>query len=240
MLQQEAKIGDAANMKLARILALTLASIGLLSTPAHADIAGRYETVDENAIMEMEMTIEADEEGNVRTQVARLGAYFLLREGQMYQVANGETGPFVVRVTDLMTLQAEFASEFFRDSPSEVDIPSQVFAVFEEEVVQGRNGTGYGIISETSPEPLYAPIVVSDDLSLAPLGEAIAASNEAMAENMTAWGQMGTVLGMMNSEMLTVLRKGAPLRLLRLELKDVYLEASPPGRFELPANPITL
>ena len=49
-----------------------LASV--LAVPAQADIAARYETNDENAVMKMEMTVEADNEGNVRTQTARLGA----------------------------------------------------------------------------------------------------------------------------------------------------------------------
>lgn len=210
------------------------------ASPAHADIAGRFETVGDGSPIRLEMTVEADEAGNVRTQMARLGSYYLLRDGELYQVTHSDGEQSVVRVADLMTLQAELSKDFFPDEPMPMDQPLQRFAAMGSEVVQGRSGIGYGMVSDDSPEPRYASIVVSKDPSLAPLGRAIVASNEAMAGSMSGWGQMGTMLALMNEDMLAVLRTGAPIRMLQLELTDLSSDPIPSERFDLPAEPLTL
>ncbi|MEH6722413.1 MAG: hypothetical protein V7686_02690 [Qipengyuania sp.] len=227
-------------MRIAPSMFAALVLVGVGSTPAHADIAGRYETVDEDAVMKMEMTIEADEHGNVRTQMPRLGAYYLVTDGEFYQVAAGKDGPLVIRLADLMTIQQEFAEEFFADRPEAWERQTETFAPMDEQTVGDRVGTGYGIVNEDNPEPQYALLVISDDAQLAPLGQALANSNEAMADSMSSWGAMGSVLRMMNDEMVAVLRKGAPLRMMSIELTDVSLDPIPPVRFALPAEPMTI
>ena len=227
-------------MKKTRTLIAGAILASVLAAPAQADIAARYKTNDENAVMNMEMTVEADNEGNVRTQMAHLGAYFLLSDGELFQVANSESGLFVVRVSDLMRVQGEIAQEMFQNPPPEMDLPKQSFAPMDPEIVSERQGIGYGIVSDDYPEPRYASIVVSDDPALAPLGDAVVRSHQAMASSASAWGSMGTMLGMMNEEMLAVLRKGAPLRLMKLELTDISTEMIPAERFELPAEPLTI
>jgi len=217
---------------------LVMASVG--STPAYADIAGRYETVDDDAIMEMELTVEADEHGNVRTQTARLGLYYLLTNGEFYQVMAGKDGPLVIRLADLMAVQQELAEKFFADRPEAWEEPTETFAAMDKQTVGDRVGTGYGIVNEDNPEPQYALLVISDDPQLAPLGQALANSNEAMANSMSGWGAMGTVLRMMNDEMVAVMRKGAPLRMMSIELTDVSLDPIPAERFSLPAEPMTI
>jgi hypothetical protein len=227
-------------MKTRQIFLASFFAAITIASPVHADIAGRFETVGDDSPIRLEMTIEADEAGNVRTQMARLGAYYLLRDGELYQVAHSDGEQSVVRVADLMTLQAELSKDFFPDEPTPMDQPLQRFAAMGNEVVQGRSGIGYGMVSEDSPEPRYASIVVSKDPSLAPLGRAIVASNEAMAGSLSAMGQMGTTLALMNEDMLAVLLTGAPIRLLDLELTDLSSEPIPSERFALPAEPLTI
>ena len=227
-------------MNTLRLLVVGVILGSILAGPAQADIAARYETTGDDTVVKMEMTVEADEHGNVRTQMARLGSYFLLRDGELYQVSIGESGPFVVRVSDLMTVQAELAEEILTDGAPEMEIPLQLFAEMETEVVGERVGTGYGLVSDEYPEPRYASVVISHDPELAQLGEALVKSNEAMTKTTSAWGQMGTMLGVMNAQMLEILRKGAPLRMMQLELTDVSDEKIPPERFALPAEPLTI
>jgi|GEM_PF-2349531 len=227
-------------MRIVRAIGAGLLLTAAIPVPVYADIAGRYETVDEDAVMKMEMTIEADEHGNVRTQMARLGAYFLVSDGEFYQVATSEEGPSVIRLADLMAIQKEFAEDFFADRLEAWEKPTETFAPMDEETVGSRVGTGYGIVNDDNPEPQYALLVISDDPQLAPLGQALANSNEAMADSMNGWGAMGTVLRMMNDEMVAVMRKGAPLRMMSIELTDVSLDPIPAERFELPAQPLTI
>ncbi len=77
------------------------------SSPALADVAGRYENSDKNAVLEMEMTVETDDAGDVRFQMNGTGSYYLLLEGELYSVQKGSDGYTVVRVADLLVVQQE-------------------------------------------------------------------------------------------------------------------------------------
>ena len=101
----------------------------------------------------------------------------------------------------------------------------------------GRKGIGYGIIPENGAEPMYASIVVARDSNLAPLGQAIAFVQDASIKGM---GSMGSMLGMMNAQMVDLLQAGAPLRMLNIELTDVSFDKIPEARLALPTEPLTL
>ncbi len=227
-------------MRIAPTILAALVFAGAGSTPAHADIAARFETVDEDTPMKMEMTLEADENGNVRIQIPRLSFYYLLTDGDVFQVTASERGPTVIRIADLLTVQAEIVDEFFPKKEETLEVPKSNFARMGQETVGGRIGTGYGIVTEEDQEPQYASLVISDNPQLAPIGEALADSKAAMAKSLVSLGSMGTMLEMMDEEIIDILRQGAPLRMLSIELTDVSLDPIPPERLALPAEPLTL
>lgn len=215
-------------------------SSACLPIPAMADIAGRYETRDGNAVIEMEMTVEADDSGNVRFQMAGSGGYYLFHDGELFVVEKDNDNFTVIRTADLFAVQQEAMARlgWKGADPSEgMTPPSFQFAPMGEEIVGGRAGIGYGIVSETNEEPMYASIVIGSDPELAPLGQAIAFAQQASVKGM---GSMGSMLGMMNADMIELLQGGAPLRMLKIELTDVSLDPIPKVRFELPAEPLTI
>ncbi|WP_370178022.1 hypothetical protein [Alteriqipengyuania sp.] len=226
-----------------RIIAALLASLtfaALPATPAHADIAGRYETVDDNALMNMEMTVEADENGAVRIQMANLGSYYLMSEGDLYLVTKDADDFVVVRMEDQLTVQREAMDRMGVKLPDSEDFISDLkskFAPMEPQTVGGRAGMAYGILNEKLGKPVYASIVISNDSALAPLGKAIVDANSASLKGM---GQLGTMLGMMGESMMALLEQGAPLRMLSVELTDLSFDPIPPDRFTLPAEPLSL
>ena len=70
-------------------------------------MAGRYETVDENAVIDMEMTIEADGTGRVRFQMAGMTGYYLLNGEELFIVEKDGESFVVTRTADLFVLQQE-------------------------------------------------------------------------------------------------------------------------------------
>lgn len=212
----------------------------LVSTPAIADVAGRYETQDENAVIDMEMTVEVDASGNLRLQMAGMGSYYLVRDGDLFVIQKDNEGFSVSRMADLLAVQQEAMSRLGWKGSEILEghsPPSATFAPMGEEMVGGRTGTGYGIVSEGNTEPVYASIVIGSDPELAPLGQALAAAQDASIKGM---GSMGSMLGMMNAQMIELLQEGAPLRMLKIELTDVSFDPIPETRFELPAEPLTI
>lgn len=220
------------------------ASFGLacacVSTPAMADVAGRYETRDEDAVIDMEMTVEADNAGSVRFQMAGTGGYYLFREGQLFVIEKSHDGFSVSRMADLFAVQQEAMARLGWKGANMLDgqsPPSFEFAPMGSETVGGRIGTAYGMVSEANGEPMYASIVIGSDAKLAPLGRALAYAQESSVKGM---GTMGSMLGTMNAEMIDLLQDGAPLRMLKIELTDVSFDPIPPTRFELPEEPLTI
>ncbi|WP_128891226.1 hypothetical protein [Erythrobacter sp. HKB08] len=227
-------------MKLPRIYLAAAAALVALPSAAQADVAARYETVDDKAVIDMEMTIEADENDNVRFQMARTGGYFLLRDGEMYQVQKTVEGYEVVRTRDALLVQQEAMAKLGWKIPDMVNAPELAaprLEPMEEETVGGRVGTGYGMVGQGMDGPIYASLVVSTDPELAPIGSAMASANENMLKGM---GEMGSMLGMVGEDMLALMKQGAPLRMLSVELTDVSFDPIPQARFELPAEPMTL
>lgn len=227
-------------MKTHKVFGCLALACMVASTSAMADVAGRYETKDENAVIAMEMTVEADDAGSVRFQMAGVGMYYLLRGEELFVVQKDSDGFSVSRMADLLTVQQEAMSRLgwkgveMSDGQSP---PTVEFASMGEEAVGRRTGTGYGIVSETNKEPMYAAVVIGNDPKLAPLGQALAAAQDASIKGM---GSMGSMLGMMNAQMIDLLQKGAPLRMLQIELTDVSFDPIPQSRFDLLAEPLTL
>ena len=227
-------------MDFLRYFAASMFLIFSLPSTALADVSARYETMDDDAMIDMEMTIEANSNDSVRIQMAGQGGYYLLREGALYQVGKEAKGFVVMKVTDLLTVQQEIMAKMGARLPTFGDPASALetsFAPMQPEIVGGREGIGYGIVSAQTPDPVYASIVIGSDPSLAPIGEAIALANSSSIKGM---GDMGAMLGLMNEEMAALLRKGAPLRMLSVELTDVSFADIPATRFELPTEPLTL
>jgi hypothetical protein len=208
------------------------------ATSALADVSARYETIEESAVFNMEMTIEASEDGHVRMQMGNLPAYYLLRGGELYSVQNGYEGPIVVRIEDQLQIQSEFSGRMFNGPlPEDVQLPDWQFAAMGEEVVNGRSGTAYGIVPDEGGEPVYALMVIGHQPELAPLGEAMRLANEGMIRSVPPFF---SVFAAANDEMVALIGRGAPLRITGLALTDVSTEDIPPHRFELPAAPLTI
>ena len=223
-----------------------MATAGLLlvcvccSSPALADVAGRYETTDKNAVFEMEMTVETDDAGDARLQMGGMSGYYLLHDGVLYSVQNGSDGYTVLRVADLLVVQQEVSKRLGWKQPKLPDdlvSHSLEFAPMGEETVRGREGNAYGVISKANDHPVYASFVIGTDPKLAPLGRAMAFADESEIKGM---GSIGTMLGSMSAGMTKLLQSGAPLRILDNELTDVSFDPIPKSRFELPAEPMTI
>lgn len=211
----------------------------LLAAPAFADIAGRYETVEDGRTFDMEMTIEANDSGDVRVQMAGTAFYYLLRADEFFIVQRESDAFSVVRLGDMFAVQREVLDRMDWNEPQ---LPAEAlendwaFAAMGDVTVGGRDGTGYGIVPEGANEPMYASIVVGKDEALAPLGQAMARANSAGIEGM---GSLGTMLSGMNAEMAALFENRAPLRILTVELTDVSFDPIPEIRFALPAEPLT-
>lgn len=207
------------------------------STAASADVAARYETQDKDAPFDMGMSIEADDRGNVRMQMPRLNTYFIFRDGTLYQITQDRTGAFAVRVEDALIVQQEMLAKLGMRMPADMPEPDLVLAPVGPETVGTRQGMGYGLTGKDSAPPNFAAFVISDDPALAPIGMALALAN---ANSLKGMGEIGTMLGLLNDELLAMLRKGAPLRIMSMELTDVSTDPIPPARFTLPAPPTSL
>lgn len=223
-----------------RLSALVLPLLALVPTPALADVAGRYRTIDRDALVAMDMTIEADDAGNVRVQMGGMSAYYVFREGNLFIVQRGSTGLVVARASDMMTVANEAMQRMGASRLSERaggDLGDFDLAPMGEEVVNGRTGMAYGIRPKPGEKPVYASFVISSDPRLAPLGRALAQANEGMVQDM---GSLGTMLTRVNGEIQQVMARGAPLRILGIALTDVSYEKIPQERFALPVEPVTI
>ncbi|HSG33663.1 MAG TPA: hypothetical protein VLA37_03950 [Sphingomonadaceae bacterium] len=225
------------------LFGMAFATLGLSATPAWADVAGRYETIDENSFFKMEMTVEADSAGNVRVQMARQASCYLLLDGELYVIGRDTSGIIVTRLEDAVAAVTEAAQQmgfddsFLQDEP-EPSVPT--FVAMGEETVGDRKGTAYGMAGADGSEPLRADFVISNDPRLAPLGKALADLQKSMKPSTSAFGRVSIALGRMTDEMVAVLEQGAPIKMTQLELTDFSLDAIDPERFRLPAEPLTL
>ncbi len=226
-------------MKIAGSIFASLLAAGVWATPAHADIAGRYETVDDDTHFQMEMTFEVDDVGNVRIQQGGSPSYYLLRDGEFYLVGRENGEPSVIRLSDAMVIAGEtFDRMGARDAFDEVpEFEPFNFSEMGPQTVSGRTGMAYGIVSDGNDEPVWASLVIGDDPRLAPLGRAMA---EAQASQVSGMGSLGTMLQNLSGNMQEVLNKGAPLRWMSIELTDVSFDEIPAERFALPSEPISL
>nr|WP_166178223.1 hypothetical protein [Altererythrobacter segetis] len=215
-------------------------ALSAFAFPAAADVAGRYETKDKNAFFTMEMTIETNDAGDVRMQMAGQANYFLLKSGVVYTVGRGEAGPVVERVADMLAVQADTLrriglSDRLADAAGKA--PQTEFAKIGPESVGPWKGTAFGFKSDTGKPGPYAAFVMSDDPRIAPLGKGIAAMN---ADMMGAMGNMFPGFGQFGQDFLRFLATGTPIRMINVELTDVSCDRIDPERFALPAAPLAL
>src|SRR5688572_18146281 len=142
--------------------AMTALALGLTTSAARADVAGRYETTEEKPFIDMEMTLETDDGGDVRMQMAGQSSYYLLTGGELFVVSLGQTGPTVVRVEDLLTVQAEALERMGvtdRFTPDPADTPRMEFVELGPETAGAWSGTAYGFRS-SSAEGFGRPLLV--------------------------------------------------------------------------------
>ena len=222
-----------------RMMMPTMVALMLTATPAAADVSGRYETVDEDRMIDMEMTLEVDDAGNARIQMAGSNGYYLLHGGELFMVSwqAGETT--VVRMADAMVVAQEVMARLgvpddFGDGPTPEPF---MFEPMGEVEVRGRTGTAYGIASEAEADPVFGSLVISNDPRLAPLGRAQSEAQRLQAQGM---GSIGMVLQRLGGNMQEVMASGAMLRWLGIELTDVSFDPIPPERLALPGEPVTL
>jgi hypothetical protein len=232
-------------MDMRRILMMGMAglTVGLLARPAFADVAGRYENTEEHPFIDMELTIEADEHGNIRLQMAGMPAYYLLRDGEFYVVGREADRTSVSRMVDAIAISQEAAARMgidetvFNDAPEPE--PMNFTAVGEERVGEWT-GTAYGLAPSDGGDASPATFVISDDPRLAPPGKALVDSQKAMAAGMISFGRIGIMMGRVNAELVSLLEKGTPIRMTQLELTGYSIDPIDPERFALPAEPLTL
>jgi hypothetical protein len=215
-------------------------ALSVFAFPASADVAGRYETKDKNALFTMEMTIETNDAGDVRAQMAGQSNYFLLKSGVLYTVGRGEAGPIVERVADMLAVQAETMRRLgMSDQLAEAagKLPQLEFAKIGPEAVGTWQGDAFGVKSDSDEIGPYAAFVISDDPRIAPLGKAIAAMNSDM---MGTAGKMMPGFGQLGQAFMKFLSNGTPVRMMNFELTDVSDDRISPERFDVPAPPQTL
>lgn len=228
-----------------RLFALAaLLPCGLTAAPAAADISARYEFEQGGGSFNMAMTLEIDGNGNERVQMANQPGYMLILNDVIYMVNRGPTGVYVTRMDDFVTVFGEMSKRMGFDKavaamPESATEKPPVIAPMGQKVVNGRTGTAYGI-SVDGKGPVYALIVISDDPKLAPLGAAFVksfAQSAGMANKMLpGLGSMGGYFG----PDAALLKKGAPLSLVMMNLSDISFAEIDDGRFTLPSQPLSI
>lgn len=223
---------------------LAMAALTLAAAPAVADVSARYETEQRGSSLRMEMMLEIDSGGNMRVQMGAMPMYMLMLGSDMYMVARGPTGVYVVRIEDFATVAREFIDrmESVRDMPdgtADPEAEQQRLVALGQREVNGRTGTAYGAPAH-GDTPEYVQFVISDDPSLAPIGAAfvrsLVNSTETASRMIPGFGNIRNGL----APEMELLNRGAPLTMASMSLTDVSLEEIDDSRFALPAEPLTI
>jgi hypothetical protein len=201
------------------------------STPAFADITANYV----GATSADTMKIEIASNGDVRGDISNQNSYFITRDGHGYVVEASANGPVVMRVEDIVAVMAEQTKKL-PEMPADVDKIMPAFALVkgEQVTIRGRQGIAYYMGSRSSTD--RPTLVISGDPALAPLQIALDRQYDMSIE------MMGHLLGTANpfSSMEDVLKTGAPLVFIGMELDTINDDPIPAARFALPAAPVSL
>jgi len=217
------------------VRALLLAFFAAAAPPALADTTAVYGSPRPG----FSMTVEINDNGDLRGEIAGQPHYFIKRAGELFLIEKTEAGRRVTRFTDLKTAMLEQMPKLLPRMPSGAadGLPRMDLVPRGEVVVNGRRGKAYFDTSgegELYPEPV---VVISDDPALAELGKALAAQYAFSTLLIGEWlGQVPAFI----SQTQRILESGAPLRFANMELKSVSAAPIDPDRFTLPGLPETL
>ena len=210
--------------------------------PAHADIAALYGVQSEDDFeqaMDFAMTIEVNGNGNARLHITGRTSYFLIRNGEVYKVSKGIDGPYAEKLSDLEAVIAN-AGQAGGISLELVDqFPSVELVDSGKTKVGSWEGSAF---AQREYGELGRPeLVISEDATLKPIGEAFAQFIDGR------FGALRSLLlinlfgsfGLYDPEVLKLISSGTPIRLNSLELASLSQEEIDPARFELPARVLT-
>lgn len=226
-----------------QVMILLAAMLG--PVPALADVSARYEAPKrEHFHFKLDMTIEVDDGGNVRTQAGEQAAYVLILDGVSYWVGKDHAGLFVVRIDDMATVFGEMSLRMGfpgneMDPKTEAEQSKEAYVAMGSREVHGRKGIAYGMSFRGKP-PEIAEYVISDDPRLAPLGQVFAKSFKLSANSLTRMLPGSSLMAGAFEPIGELFKKGAPIQIMSQELTDVSFDPIDPARFRLPAEPLTI
>ncbi len=215
----------------------------LWAAPALADTTAVYTFGDGK----MTMTLQIASNGDVRTEMGGTMLEELrkkvpdmptpgtiTRSGEYYFIQPGPDGVVVISVSDAAAVMGEHLGQHPREGLT-APYSSPKFMAAGPVTVHGRAGIAYAPESEASADRRPS-FVLSADPALGELRDAMARHFEkslSMGHSAGFWDEpTGT-------NVVDLLRSGAPLRIGGMELVDVKHDPIPPERFELPAPPLS-
>ena len=210
--------------------------------PAHADISALYEVQSEDDFeqaIDFAMTIEVSESGDARLHITGRTGYFLIRKGEAYKISRGVDGPYAEKLDDLDAVIAN-AGQAGGISLELLDQLPPIELVDSGKIKVG-SWEGSGFARREYGELGRPELVISQDASLKPIGEAFARLLDGRfgALRSLSLTNLFGGFGFYDPEVQKLLEAGTPIRLNSLDLTSLSQEDIEPARFELPARVLT-
>lgn len=208
---------------------LAAALLGLLPTPAFADVTARY------AVGNDVIVVEADDSGDYRAAIDGKATIFH-RGGTDYLMLQDRPGGEAM-ITELSAFLALMGQVGAARSPEPGKSPVFTLAQAGEAEIDGRKGTRWTMTIDRPGEKALAA-VMSSDPALAPLGvvfrRTIAAGIRFFAATVQNTGNFATVA-------TELFAKGTPIEIsgpIAVKLTSIDRAEIDPKRFELPGKPV--
>lgn len=211
--------------------------------PASADISAIYEVQSDHEFaqtVDFAMTIEVNDNGDARLHLTGRSGYFLIRDGEAYQVSRGIDGPYAEKLDDLEAVivnagQAGGISlELLKQLPK--------IELADKGIVQVGEWQGRGYAQDGDEMGSGWPeLVISQDESLRLIGGAFSllSSGRFGAMRMLTLNNLFGGFGFYDPKVRELIATGTPIRINMLELSETSTNEIDHTRFELPERVLT-
>lgn len=223
--------------------ALCAALLGGIAMPVSADISAIYEVQSDDEFdqtLDFAMTIEVNDVGDARLHLTGRSGYFLIRNGEAYQVSRGIDGPYAEKLDDLEAVIANAGQAGGISLELLEHLPKIELVDKGDVAVREWQGRGYAQLDDEMGSG-WPELVISEDKSLRLIGGAFSrlTSGRFGAMRMLTLSNLFGGFGFYDSQVRELIASGTPIRINMLELTKVSTDAVDPARFELPERVLT-